>query len=727
VAAGVRCRGRGAPSLRLLEQVEKPMKITHVLPFLAAWLAAHPAAAVDYPGPSPGAARAACSAAEATLENDAIAIRWTFADGRLKPDRLALKQSSTSLALAGAECFSFALAQTPSPGARKLAASDLKLAEPPAIRQLQPVPGAPRLGDRFGGWELSARLTSAAPGLEVLWRAELRDGANYIRQELAIRAPSEPLELGELVVLELAAPKAETAGSVDGSPVVAGNIFAACEHPMSQNKVLPAAGGSSLVRCGYPYCVAVNPGSAAVFSSVIGVVPDGQFRRGFLHYLERQRAHPYRTFLHYNCGYEVGARFWQLRSRGTPEEFESFVTGQERMWLDRIAVFGRELVEKRGVVLDSFVHDHGWDDTERVWQFHRGFPQGLANVRRAVEKYHSAPGIWFSPWGGYSGRARRVEAGGRQGFETSKLGLSLAGPRYRMRFRQACLGMVRDYGVNYFKFDGFAAGNSQPGAGAYPGDVEALLDLCGDLRRLKPDVFLNPTTGTWPSPFWLLWADAIWRQESDAGFLGKGSDRQQWITYRDNATLHATVERGPLYPISSLMLHGIMIHKMAFQDPYNPNSAAVSREPADVLDEIRSYFATGTCMQELHVDPSLMTDAAWDALAEAARWSRANADVLADTHWIGGDPAKAQVYGWAAWAKRKGILSLRNPSDQPATISIDIAEAFELPSDAALVYSCRSPWKEDAAAPPLQVAAGNRHLFNLEPFEVLTLDATPAR
>ena len=104
-----------------------------------------------------------------------------------------------------------------------------------------------------------------------------------------------------------------------------------------------------------------------------------------------------------------------------------------------------------------------------------------------------------------------------------------------------------------------------------------------------------------------------------------------------------------------------MIHKMAFQNPYDPKSPGVSREPADVLAEIRSYFATGTCMQELHIDPTLMTDAFWDALAEAANWSRANADVLADTHWIGGDPAKGEVYGWASWAKRKGILSLAQP------------------------------------------------------------------
>ena len=215
----------------------------------------------------------------------------------------------------------------------------------------------------------------------------LRDGANYIRQEVRITARGEPLELSELVVLELAAARAEAAGSVDGSPVVAGNVFAACEHPMSQNQVLPATGDlrpgcAAAIRTAWRF----RPGRPAIFGSVIGVVPDGQLRRGFLYYLERERSQPYRTFLHYNCGYEVGCRFWQLRRYGTPEEFEQFVGQQEKMWLDRIAVFGRELVEKRGVVLDSFVHDHGWDDTERVWQFHQGFPQGWPTSSQAARE-----------------------------------------------------------------------------------------------------------------------------------------------------------------------------------------------------------------------------------------------------------------------------------------------------------------------------------------------------
>ena len=84
----------------------------------------------------------------------------------------------------------------------------------------------------------------------------------------------------------------------------------------------------------------------------------------------------------------------------------------------------------------------------------------------------------------------------------------------------------------------------------------------------------------------------------------------------------------------------------------------------DFRNEIRSYFGTGTQLQEMYITPSLLTDANWDDLAEAAKWSRANADVLKDTHWIGGDPAWLEVYGWASWTPSKGVLVLRNPSDR---------------------------------------------------------------
>jgi hypothetical protein len=165
------------------------------------------------------------------------------------------------------------------------------------------------------------------------------------------------------------------------------------------------------------------------------------------------------------------------------------------------------------------------------------------------------------------------------------------------------------------------------------------------------------------------------------------------------------------------MLHGIIFarfQKGLDSDPGN-----------DFRNEVRSYFGTGTQLQELYITPSLLTQANWDDLAEAANWSRTNANVLKDTHWVGGDPGWLEVYGWASWTPRKGILVLRNPSDKAQSITLRLADAFELPPDAAREYAARSPWKEDAGKPAETMRAVETHRFTLAPFEVRTLEMTP--
>ena len=56
-------------------------------------------------------------------------------------------------------------------------------------------------------------------------------------------------------------------------------------------------------------------------------------------------------------------------------------------------------------------------------------------------------------------------------------------------------------------------------------------------------------------------------------------------------------------------------------------------------------------------------------------------------HWIGGDPARLEVYGWAAWSPGKAIVTLRNPSDQPQDYALDIVAALELPAQAARTWN----------------------------------------
>jgi len=251
----------------------------------------------------------------------------------------------------------------------------------------------------------------------------------------------------------------------------------------------------------------------------------------------------------------------------------------------------------------------------------------------------------------------------------------------------------------------------------FDSDFAAAISLIADMRAARPDLYVNLTTGTYRSPFWLQVADSIWRGGEDHSFAGVGSFRQQWITYRDGDTYRGIVKKGPLFPLNSLMLHGLIYAKSAKNLDTDPGD--------DFASEVHDYFGTGTQLQEMYITPSLLTPKNWDVLAEAAKWSRVNAATLVDTHWIGGDPRQLEVYGWAAWSPAKGILTLRNPSDKAQSFALDVRDAFELPPGAPAVFRMSSPF--DAAAAPVDLRGGEAHTFELQPFQVLTLEGAPRR
>jgi hypothetical protein len=567
----------------------------------------------------------------------------------------------------------------------------------PQMRELAPKPEASRYSDRIAGEEFDLPLASNDGNLHLKWSVVLHDGSNYVRQFLAITAGEHDLPITRVELIDINIPGARVDGSVKGSPIVAGTVFLGFEHPLSDSKVVENRATAYIDRE-----LPLKAGQSVTYSSVIGVTHPGQLRRDFLNYIERERAHPYRTFLHYNSWYDLGF-FNPYDEAGAP---------------DRIHTFGRELHENRGVTLDSYLFDDGWDDHSSLWSFNKGFPNGFTPVRAAAEKYGAEPGVWMSPWGGYDGpKKERIKFGKEQGFEIVDGGFALSGPKYYARFRDVCLEMIRKYGVNQFKFDGTGNANSVFPGSTFDSDFSAAIHLIGELREAKPDIYINLTTGTYPSPFWLLYADSIWRGGYDDSVAGVGPYRERWITYRDADTYDEIVKEGPLYPLNSLMLHGIIYaqhHKHLNADPDN-----------DFRNEVRDYFGTGTQLQEMYITPSLLTEQNWDDLAEAAKWSRTNADVLKDTHWIGGDPAWLEAYGWASWTPKKGILVLRNPSDKPQSIRIDVQNAFELPAGAPQSYTAKSPWKDDAGKPAIELHAHTPHEFQLAPFEVLTLDVTP--
>jgi hypothetical protein len=576
-------------------------------------------------------------------------------------------------------------------------ADDLTENLKPKATKIAPSPDASRASEKIAGAKIEIPLDSEDHALHVVWSLVLRDGSTYLQQYLEIRAIGQDAPISRVELIDLALPDAHVSGSVEGSPIVAGNLFLGFEHPLSHSKVTGDRATAWIDRD-----LPLRAGQSIVYSSVIGIAHEGQMRRDFLAYIERERAHPYRTFLHYNSWYDLGY----------------FNPYDQAGALDRVTTFGRELTKKRGVKLDSFLFDDGWDNHNSLWKFNAGFPHGFTPIREAAAQIGASPGVWMSPWGGYDRpKEERIGFGKAAGYEIVDGGYALSGPKYYAAFRDVCLSMVRDYGVNQFKFDGTGNVDSVFPGSQFDSDFSAAIHLIGELRAAKPDIFINLTTGTWPSPFWLLYADSIWRGGEDDSTAGVGPYRERWITYRDEETYRRVVQNGPLYPLNSLMLHGLIFaqhHKQLDRDPNH-----------DFRNEIRSYFGTGTQLQEMYITPSLLSEANWDDLAEAANWSRANADVLKDTHWIGGDPAWLEVYGWAAWTPHKGILVLRNPSDHAQEIGIQLQNAFELPAHAAQVYHAKSPWKEDAGRSAIVLRANEAHVFHLAPFEVLTLDILP--
>jgi hypothetical protein len=647
--------------------------------------------AINY-GVDAGKARASVKADSIVLENKLFTAQWSILQGTVVGSDF-IEHSTEKRTRLSRDLFILKFRDGKIlPSSRMVPQGD------PQVESLRAEPDALKSALRSPGRQVILNLKDPEKQLSVTWKGILRDGSNYLRQEISLHATDdEPIT--EVELFDFKSPTALVDGKVKGSPVIINELFLGFEHPLSICGV-----NNGAVTCSMHRELPLRAGQTVTYSSVIGLSPSGQLRRGFLSYIERERARPYLPFLTYNSWYDIGFN-------------NSY---DEAAALDVIHSFGEELVDKRNVKLDSFLFDDGWDDPHTLWSFGAVFPNGFTPLKAAAEKYGAAPGVWLSPWGGYDrAKDERLKYGREQGLETNGGGFALSGPKYYARFREVTLKFIRDYGVNQFKIDGTGNVNSVLPGSEFDSDFQAAISLMNEWRSVNPKLFINLTTGTYPSPFWLQYADSIWRGGDDHSFAGVGSWRERWITYRDAATYKGIVQAGPLFPLNSLMLHGIICARQANHLGSDPGK--------DFPNEVHSYFGSGTQLQELYVTHSLLSTEDWDVLAETAQWARQNADTLIDTHWIGGDPAQLQIYGWAAWSPQKGIITLRNPSDKTQSYALDVAKAFELPAGTPRTYQAHSPWLKDHDSKPLRFTAGKVHTLTLRPFEVINLEALPEK
>ena len=188
------------------------------------------------------------------------------------------------------------------------------------------------------------------------------------------------------------------------------------------------------------------------------------------------------------------------------------------------------------------------------------------------------------------------------------------------------------------------------------------------------------------------------------------------ITYRDGTLHNNIVKRSPFYPLNSIMTVGISYAK------YGEPNRYISDNEKGFKDMVRSFFASGSSLQELYISHDKMKDEFWPILAEAALWSKANENVLIDTHWVGGSPINLEVYGFASWNGTKGILSLRNPSNQPMDFTVDLQKMLELQPAENGTFRLKSPWKEDAGKPMRSIRSDRPQTITLAPFELMIVE-----
>lgn len=560
---------------------------------------------------------------------------------------------------------------------KTITASEMKLEDVKMVT-LAENPSAATASLRYAGKALEARFTYEE--LSIVWRAVLRNGSHYLRTEMDIQAAKDlPMKgivaMNYLVAKNSAYTAPEVVGNTRGAILASNHIFAGLETPMGLNSCKDE-GNATHIEGLWRRNTTLKAGKTWNISSVVGLVAPKQLRRSFLAYSERERAMAWRPYPVYISWYELNID----RNNAQAPSYKGNMTVEQ--CADVVSHWKTHFYDKYQMAPKAFVWDDGWDQYG-TWTFNPNFPNGFDEPANEAKKMGTGIGAWLGPVGGYgqSGEYRRA-------YWRSKGGMQLSNEDYYNFFIRCCTNMIDRYDFRFFKFDGISAQASAigPDEGTRGEEnAEAIISIERAVRQKRPDIFLNTTVGTWASPFWFHFTDAVWRQEGDYGEAGdQGTDRERWITYRDRLVYQNFIQRSPVCPINTLMTHGFILSRWG--------AVSKNMDYDGIVREMRCAFACGSGMVELYNDYKLMDEikdnqgnagALWKDLAECIKWQQEQADVLPDAHWVGGNPwdgKKANVYGWAAWNGKKSVLTLRNPSTSAQTFTTTLREALDIPA-----------------------------------------------
>ncbi len=572
-----------------------------------------------------------------------------------------------------------------------------------------------------GGRRLILQLRNAEPGVRLDVIYELGDRDFFVRRRLEL-VPTGPLPLREVdmwrvqfhgkcsaqeqcvpVYLQLGPEWKYTAKHKGfGFPVFMDDTFWGLEYPAGYNHY---ERGLMTLRH-YPGRTVTDRFVSK--TAVVGVAERGQAAARFREYLDSI----------------IGVRT-------TPRLFFAWKTWvtvdrpDEANCLALIDSFRQKLFTGAGARLDSFALDDGWDRKASLWEIEtRVFPRGFEPLRAAAKPMQTGLGLWISPCSGYD-HANWLAT--HRGYKKNNWDwlLCMSDPNYRRDMVKAVMELVKTNDVNYVKFDAFCApcdakghDHHLPDNYAKEANTDAYLELQAALRQTQPGVFVNITTGTWLSPWWLQQVDSLWDQVFDgwSPAIAPTPERSySQITDRDGVFRKRCLEN-PWCPLEDVESLGIWTQNYRFID-----------------EQIMTILGRGCRLISFYVPIPQGPDADkdWRFFGSAINWARRNEKTLLKTRMILGDPIRLEPYGYGHFLGDRGILVLRNPFVTPQTVRLRLDESAGW-NHAEALKNGRQPLVARIVYPrhqtfPSLLRYGDKLTAELSAYEMLVIELTPLR
>lgn len=612
----------------------------------------------------------------ARLGNQFLERQFSLSDSKVKTVRLINRLSGDSVIMRSDEFLLRTYAGT------ELTGVDFQLTGEPVVQ---------RDGERE---QLIFRLVNTEHNIRLDMVLSLGRDEPFMRKQLVLRTEAEPAALvSDVEVERFRTPKEADLGGFGQPLFLPGDHFLGLEFPAGYAE---CRDGLVTLRHHPGRQLAREPWRTR--SAAWGVAPKGEAESWFAKYLAAIRRRP-RSFTVYNTWYDL------RRGDLTPA-----------VLLPKL-----ELFRHNGVKLDSFVLDDGWQERQSIWAVDTGqYPQGFGPLARQLRQMGTDLGLWMPLTAVRTNLD--LDWGAAQGYETSpdRRFYCLSGRKVNDAVRHALHQFIAVDGVNYFKhdFNAFACTSGEhthlpSSLHGTEANVEAEIAMFEFMRRLRPDLYINPSGGMWLSPWWLMHVDTVWmRYCHDFGYEKRvpAPERRDWaMTYRDSMLWMNLRRDRCQFPVSAIMTIGIIYGKR--------NMLGGKDEPLDMwTDNVVLNCARGSMLKELYLTPELLSAEQWQILRESLGWAEANQHILARGRMILGDPAKGDVYGYEHILGERGIVCVRNPSLKPQTAAVSLAR---LPAGQTLLAMVVYPFRQVLSSSlkpddPLVVELGSNELRVIE-------------